>query len=83
MTPDKIDALLANCHELERLTTYAGKEYMHNSARCFDACMRAFDCSTPARSVTFKVFFDAPVMKEGTATIYRSGVLKMEYQPGD
>ena len=72
-----IDKLIENCDLLQRRTIYA-KDCMHVSAKCFDACMRAFDRKTlPAEAVTFRVFFNTPVMKPGEATIHRDGRMEM------
>lgn len=43
--------------------------------RIFNACMRMFDATPPAQAVTFRVFYGAPVMQYGTATIDSSGNL--------
>lgn len=46
------------------------------SARIFDASMRLFDDPRlPAEAVTYRVFYNAPVMAYGTATIHRDGRL--------
>lgn len=72
-----IDNLIKSCDLLQQRTiSCAG--YMHSSVRCFDACMRAFDRKAlPAEAITFAVYFNAPVMKPGKATIYRDGRMEM------
>lgn len=72
-----IDNLIKSCDLLQQRTIPCAG-YMHSSVRCFGACMRAFDrkaCS--AESITFAVYFNAPVMKPGEATIYRDGRMEM------
>ena len=76
MAPIDILALIKACDTLQSRTTYA-EGCMHTSARCFDACMRAFDSELPAEAVTFQIFINAPVMKQGEATIHRDGRLEM------
>lgn len=77
MTNADIDRLLKSCDALQRRTAYA-EGCMSSSARCFDACMRAFDRKTlPANAVTFRVYLNAPVMKYGEATIYRDGRMEI------
>lgn len=77
MTNQEIEKLLANCDELQRRTQYA-EGCMHTSARCFDACMRAFDTDkAPANWIAFKIFLAAPVMQYGEARIYRNGHMEM------
>jgi hypothetical protein len=69
--------LIESCDALQRRTITA-EGCMHSSSRCFDACMRAFDKKDlPAESITFKVFFNAPVMKYGEATLNRDGSMQM------
>ena len=77
MTNINIEKLIESCDKLQQRTIFA-RGYMHNSARCFDACMRAFDNKAlPANAITFKIFFNVPVMKPGEATIYRDGRMEM------
>lgn len=76
MTTIDIDRLIDSCDALQRRTT-AEPGYMHSSCRCFDACMRAFDCRVPAEAITFSIFLNAPVLKPGEATIYRDGHMEM------
>ena len=77
MTQINIPALIDSCDALQRRTIWK-EGFMHSSSRCFDACMRLFDTKhAPAESVTFRVFFNAPVMKEGEATIHRDGRMEM------
>ena len=77
MTPINITALIDSCDALQRRTIYR-PGCMHLSYRAFDACMRAFDCKAlPAEAVTFKVYFNVPVMQEGEATIHRDGRMEM------
>lgn len=76
MTNIAIDNLLASCATLERRTLYAGRDYMHSSVRCFNACMRAFDSKTlPAEAVTFNVWLTYPVDRPGLATISKDGTM--------
>jgi len=77
MTAINIERLIEACDTLQRRTTYA-EGCMHTSARCFDACMRAFDCKAlPAEAVTFRIFLNAPVLQYGEATIHRDGRMEM------
>lgn len=71
-----IDKLIENCDLLER-RTLPDKGCMSSSVRCFDACMRAFDCAVPAEAVTFKVYLGMQVMAYGEATIHRDGRMEM------
>ena len=67
------DKLIEACQKLyNRTVTVEG--HRHGSAWLFDQCMRAFDYE-PAKSVNFSVFLNAPVMKDGLATIDREGNL--------
>lgn len=72
LTNTALDNLLKSCDRVQRLTI-PGEGYMHSSCRCFDACMRSFTGQLPARSVTFRVFFNAPVMKPGYAKFFSDG----------
>lgn len=75
-----VAALIEACDRLQAKTITA-KGCMHSSVRCFDACMRAFDNSRlSAQAITFNVYFNAPVLKPGTATIYRDGRIEMRTQ---
>lgn len=76
MTNINIDKLLDNCQLLQNRTVYA-EGCMHSSVRCFDACMRAFDSKLPAEAVTFRIFFNVPIMAYGEATIHRDGRMEM------
>lgn len=76
MTNTNIDKLLESCDLLQNRTIYA-KGYMHSSAKCFNACMRAFDNKAPANWVEFRVYFNAPVLKPGFAKIYNDGRMEM------
>lgn len=77
MTQINISALINSCDALQR-RTISKEGFMHSSCRCFDACMRLFDRKKlPAEAVTFQVYFNAPVMKQGEATIYRDGRMEM------
>ena len=77
MSQINIPALIDSCDTLQRRTIWK-EGFMHSSARCFDACMRMFDRKNlPAQAVTFRVYFNAPVIKEGEATIYRDGHMEM------
>ena len=73
MTDININAVAAACDRIiSKTVTREGTR--HGSAWLFDQCMRAFDFKAlPAQAITFKVFFNAPVMREGEATIYRDG----------
>jgi len=65
-----------------RVVSIEGKRFVYvraASAFLFDQCMRAFDNSRlPAQAVTFSVYINAPVNKDGEATIYRDGTLTMK-----
>lgn len=76
MVQINVDEIIKSCDKLQR-RTLSLKGYAHGSCRFFNICMRAFDCSVPAEAVTFRVYINAPVMKEGEATIYRDGRLEM------
>jgi len=72
-----IERLIKSCDALQRRTSIADG-CMHSSARCFDACMRAFDRKDlPTEAVTFRIFLNVPVMQYGEATIYRDGRMEM------
>ena len=71
-----LNGVLNACDAVQRRTVYA-EGCMHNSAKCFDACMRAFSGKLAAESITFKVFFNAPVMRLGEVTIHRNGEYQM------
>lgn len=74
MTTINIDSILAATTTLNnRITSIEGKH--HGSAWIFDQCMRAFDSKLPAEAITFTVFYNAPVMRAGLATIHRDGTL--------
>ena len=77
MTQINVSKLIESCDALQRRTIWK-EGFMHSSCMCFDACMRLFDRKTlPAEAVTFRVFFNAPVMKQGEATIHRDGRMEM------
>ncbi len=75
MTNTNIDRLLEACDSLQRRTIPA-KGYLHTSVMAFNACMRAFD-DPAVEAVTYRVFFNAPVMLPGVATIWRDGYMAM------
>lgn len=77
MTAINIPAVISACDKLShRIITVGGER--RGSAFLFDQCMRAFDCKAlPAEAITFSVFINAPVMKDGEATIYRDGRFEM------
>jgi hypothetical protein len=71
-----VSAILKACDTLaQRVITVEGG--CHGSTFLFDQCMRAFDAKLPAEAITFSVFINAPVMKNGVATIHRDGRLEM------
>lgn len=76
MTNTQIQNLIDSCDKLQQRTISA-KGFMHSSSKCFDVCMRLFDCEFPAHDVTFNVYFNVPVMKAGFAKIYRDGHMEM------
>lgn len=80
MTNSTIDNLLNSCDRLQRYTLPGepGEGLMHSSVKCFNACMRAFDRKglTP-ESITFRVYFKAPVNAYGFAAIHRDGTMEM------
>ena len=70
-----ISAVIDSCDTLaHRIITVGGKR--HGSVFLFDQCMRAFTAKLPAEAVTFSVYYNAPVMKNGEATIHRDGRLE-------
>ena len=75
MSNINISALLnASATLAHRITRMEGGA--HGSAWIFNQCMRAFDRNElPAQAVTFTVFYNAPVMRGGIATIDRGGNL--------
>lgn len=76
MTQLNTSAVIEACDTLShRIITVGGK--YHGSVFLFDQCMRAFTGKLPAEAITFSVFINAPVMKDGEATIYRDGRLEM------
>ena len=76
MTTINISGVINACDTLShRIITVGGER--RGSAFLFDKCMRAFDCKLPAEAITFSVFINAPVMKDGEATIHRDGRLEM------
>lgn len=78
MTNTSISNLLNSCDLLQNRTIEAGREYMHSSSQCFNACMRQFDrASNAAEAITFRIFLNAPVMMEGRARIFRDGTMQM------
>lgn len=71
-----VSAISEACDTLaQRVITVEGGH--HGSTFLFDQCMRAFDAKLPAEAITFSVFINAPVMKDGVATIHRDGRLEM------
>ena len=58
-----------------RCTKIAGT--YHGSTWLADKLIRYFDKETSAESVTFEVFLNAPVMKNGKATIHRDRRLEL------
>ena len=72
-----VSRLIEACDTLQRRTQYA-EGCLSSSVRAFNACMRAFDRKEGAvEAITFKVFFTAPVMQYGVATIWRDGTMAM------
>ena len=71
-----IERIIESCDTIQRRTCISDG-CMHSSVRCFDACMRAFDCDLPAEAISFRIFINAPVMKYGEATIHRDGSMEM------
>ena len=65
------------CDKVQRRTIFADG-CSHSSIRLFDASMRAFDAKPAANFMSFRVFWGSPVMKEGTATIWRDGRLECQ-----
>lgn len=57
--------------------TICEEGYAHSSCRIFDACMRAFDGRPSVEALTFRVYFNAPVMKAGEVTIHRDGHMEI------
>ena len=73
MTNINLDSLLDACAQLQRKTIWHDG-CMHSSAKCFDACMRAFDRKVlPAQAITFAVYFNTPILAPGFARITRDG----------
>lgn len=68
-------AIIEACDKLSRRIITVGGEY-HGSPVLFDRCMRAFTAKLPAEAITFAVFYNAPVMKAGEATIHRDGSME-------
>lgn len=64
--------VIESCDWIQQKTISASG-YAHSSCRVFDACMRAFDGKPNAEAVTFRVYFNSPVMKAGEVTIHRDG----------
>lgn len=74
MTNINITAISDACDKLaHRITKVEGLH--HGSAWMFDQVMRAFSFNPAITSVNFTVFFNAPLMCEGMATIDRQGNL--------
>lgn len=73
-----VEKIIKSCDTLaHRATSIEGK--YHGSSFLFDQCMRAFDNShLPAQAITFSVHINAPICKDGEATIYRDGTLIMK-----
>lgn len=72
-----IDNLISACETLSRrICSVEGTH--HGSSWMFNQCMRAFESHPAIQSITFSVFINAPVMKNGLATISRDGDLRME-----
>lgn len=77
MAQINIEQVIKACDSLAQKAVTIGGEY-HGSAFLFNQCMRAFDNSKiPAQAITFSVFLNAPVMKDGEATIDRDGHLEI------
>lgn len=67
--------IIESCDKLaHRIITVGGER--HGSSFLFDQCMRAFTAKLPAEAITFSVFYNAPVMKDGEATIHRDGTME-------
>lgn len=77
ITNTAVATLIELCDKLQQVTI-GTRGYMHSSCRCFDACMRAFDTDRlPAEAITFRVYFNVPVMKKGFARIHNDGTMQM------
>lgn len=76
MTNLNISQIINACDTLSNRIISIGDEF-HGSSWIFNQCMRAFDNALPAQAITFSVFINSPVMKDGEATIYRDGRLEM------
>lgn len=59
----------------QRCIKIAGTQ--HGSVWLADKLIRFFDKEQAAESITFEVFFNAPVMKAGEVTIHRDGSMEM------
>lgn len=62
-----IDNIIKACDTVASRVTNIG------TVRLFDACMRAFTGTPKAEAITFSVFYNAPVMEWGEATIHSDG----------
>lgn len=71
-----ISKIIDSCDTLGRMIISVGGKN-HGSTFLFDKCMRAFTDVVPAEAITFEVYFNAPIMKPGEATIHRDGRLEM------
>ena len=81
MTSINIDNILKSSSILaHRITSIEGTK--HGASWIFNQCMRAFDAKLPAEAITFKVFFNAPVMKSGFATIHKDGSMNLSTKEG-
>lgn len=75
MAQINISAVIDACDSLSHKIVTVGGE-RRGSSFLFNQCMRAFDNKNlPAQSITFSVFLNAPVMRDGEATIDRDGNL--------
>ena len=75
MTYRNTAAIIEACDKVARRCITIGGKY-HGSAWLFDQAMRAFDHKA-IEAVTYEVYINAPVMKQGEATIHRDGRLEM------
>ena len=81
MTNRNTAAIIEACDMLGHRTVEIGGA-RHGGAWLFDKVMRAFDFPA-TESVTYEVYFNAPVMKPGTVTIHRDGRMECEVKEED
>ena len=67
--------IIEACDKLSHRIITVGGEH-HGSSFLFNQCMRAFTAKLPAEAITFSVFYNAPVMKAGEATIHSDGSME-------